>query len=117
MRSPACATLHPELLSCLPSGKYADASPRLLLCFPFGKFVGALQVWTAFVRPGSVFEIEGGIDESDVGERLGKIPDQPLALDVILFREQAQVVAQQENAFKQRSRIVDAANGFQAAHH
>src|SRR5260370_42051032 len=104
MRSPACATLHPELLSCLPSGKYADASPRLLLCFPFGKSVGALQVWTALARPGSVFEIEGGIDESDVGEGLGKIPGEPLALAVRLFREQAQVVAQQEKALKERSR-------------
>src|SRR5260370_10045296 len=104
MRSPACATLHPELLSGLPCGKYADGSPRLLLCFPFGKSVGALQVWTALARPGSVFEIEGGIDESDVGERLGKIPDQPLALDVVLFREQAQVVGRREKAFKQRRR-------------
>jgi hypothetical protein len=43
---------------------------------------------------GSVFalEIEGGVYEGDVGEGLGKIADQALAIDVIFLGEQAEVV-------------------------
>ena len=62
----------------------------------------------------SVFEIECRVDQRDMREGLGKVADQALALDVVLFRKQAEVVAQLEQAFKERSCILHAADGLEA---
>src|ERR1035441_4927672 len=66
---------------------------------------------------GSALQIEGRSDQRNIREGLGKVADQPSALDVVLFREQAQVVAQREQACKQLPGILHAADGFEGADH
>jgi hypothetical protein len=45
--------------------------------------------WTAFVT-----QVAGRIDQGDVAERLREIAHQALPLDVVLFGQKSQVVAQ-----------------------
>ena len=50
-----------------------------------------MRAWVIFVV---AVEVEGGIDERDVGESLGEVADEAFVLDVVLLGEQAEVVAQ-----------------------
>jgi hypothetical protein len=44
-----------------------------------------------------------------MAERLGKVSDLPLALDVVLLGKQAQIVGQTEEPLEERTSLVDAA--------
>ena len=47
----------------------------------------------------------------------GKLPTRRLRSDIVFFREQAEVVAQLEQALQTALRVAYAADGFEAAHH
>src|SRR5580698_8220316 len=72
---------------------------------------------SAAARVRLVCQIECGVDQGDMREGLGEIADQTLELDIELFREQAEVVAQLEKAFEESLRIFDAADGLERADH
>jgi hypothetical protein len=44
-----------------------------------------------------------------MAERLGKVSDLPLALDVVLLGKEAQIVGQTEEPLEERTSLVDAA--------
>src|SRR5262245_21165572 len=46
-------------------------------------------------------QVVGGVDESDMREGLWEVADQTAGLDVVLFRQQAEVVAQLEQSIEQ----------------
>jgi hypothetical protein len=46
-------------------------------------------------------QIEGAVDEGDVGERLREIADEPARLRIVLLAEQADIVAQSNQAIEQ----------------
>jgi hypothetical protein len=50
------------------------------------------------------------IDQGDMGEGLRKISQQPLGIGVILFRQQAEVVAQRKNSLEQFACVVTPAD-------
>src|SRR5580698_4102369 len=62
-------------------------------------------------------EVEGGVDHRDVGKSLGEVADEAFELDVVLLGEQAEVVAQGEQAIEEAARVVGAADGFEATDH
>ena len=55
---------------------------------------------------GAVFEIEGSVDQRDVGEGLGEISDQALAVESYSSDKQAEVVAQREKPLEEGPRVV-----------
>jgi hypothetical protein len=64
-----------------------------------------------------VFEVEGGVDERDVGESLGEVADQAFAVDVVFLGEQAKVVAEGKETVEERAGVAFAADGFEGADH
>ena len=65
----------------------------------------------------SVFKVEGGGDQRDVAKGLGEVADKAAAIDVVFLREQAEVVAQLEQAGEEFAGVLDAADGFEGADH
>ena len=73
-----------------------------------------MRAWVIFVV---AVEVEGRVDERDVRESLREVADQAFAIDVVFLGEQAEVVAQGEQALEEALRIFGAADGFEAADH
>jgi hypothetical protein len=61
----------------------------------------ALLCWAA-----GIVQIIGSVDEGKVGQRLRKIAEKPIRIDVKLFREEADVVADIEQAFEYAAGLV-----------
>ena len=57
----------------------------------------------AVLRPA---EVEGGVDQADVRERLGDVADLPARMRVVLLGEQAHVVAEREEPLEDRARFL-----------
>src|SRR5580698_4170231 len=72
---------------------------------------------STMARAGLVCQIERSIDQRDMREGLRKIAHHSFELEVVLLRKQAEVIAQLEQAFKERSRVLHATNCLEAAHH
>src|SRR6476660_9653808 len=64
----------------------------------------------AAIRRGSVGvgQVPGGVDERDVRERLRKVADEALLHDVVLLRQQSQIVSQRQEPAKQLVRLARA---------
>src|SRR5438067_4749177 len=54
-------------------------------------------------------EVEGGVHEREVRERLGEVPEQPLRARVVLLGHQAEVVAEVDESPEELVRLVEAA--------
>src|ERR1700727_1249522 len=66
----------------------------------------ALIPWPAPVLLGVALEVEGGLHERDVAERLRHVADKPAVARIILFTEQPDVVTQGEQPFEQLGRFL-----------
>src|ERR1700754_1366722 len=69
-------------------------------CFSKRRCTGAL-----LARLHSIQNIVRGVDERNVGKRLREVADQALSCDVVLLRQQANVVANAKQPFKQAPRV------------
>src|SRR5215470_16851268 len=56
---------------------------------------------SALLRGADIMQVQGGSDESQMRERLREIADQPPRMGIVFFREQADVVAERQQAFEQ----------------
>src|SRR5215475_3450574 len=54
-------------------------------------------------------EVESAVDQRQMGERLREIADQPSRLRIVFFAQQADIIAQLEQAIEQRPRIMQSA--------
>ena len=54
-------------------------------------------------------QVEGGLHQADVGEGLRKVANQAMVGRVVLFRQQADIVSQGEQALVEADRFVSAA--------
>src|SRR5258708_32096188 len=63
---------------------------------------------TLFSRPLGSRQVEGGVDERDVREGLREVPELPSETRVILLRQEADIVAQCQQALEQFPRLGDA---------
>src|SRR5262249_27254962 len=56
---------------------------------------------SALLRGADIVQVQGGSDESEMRERLREIPDLPPRLGIVFFREQADAVAERQQALEQ----------------
>src|SRR5262249_6679672 len=64
--------------------------------------------------PGGGRQVQGGVDQADVRERLREVAQKPAGLRVVLLREQAHVVAQPQQPFEPAAGLGVAALQVQA---
>src|SRR6202035_3355121 len=93
-------------------GNQSGAPRRARVCRPAAarrlRLGHSLLAAPLFGRLGPRGEVEGGVHQADVRERLREVSDQALALEVVLLREQPDVVGAGDQALEQLARVVSA---------
>src|SRR5579871_2701286 len=72
----------------------------LLLARKSGRGECASSLWPLVCRPFRVRQVHGCIDEPDVAKGLGKIPDEPTCVRIVLLGEETDIIAESQQSFE-----------------